>query len=797
MKISFNWLKEYIDTNCSAQEVSNILTDLGLEVEKMEQVGLNKEHYNDIVTGKVISCEKHPDADRLHITKVDVGVEILQIVCGAPNIALNQYVPVAKVGSKLFPQGEEVIKIKKARIRGVESLGMICSQKELGISNQGDGIWVIDKCESVGDSIVQYMELDDDYVFEIGLTPNRSDALGITGVARDLAAYLNFHKQEKVDVAWPTIEKFKKGSKSLQIDITVKNDACFKYLGLSIAGVKVEESPKWLQKKLEKVGINAINNVVDITNYVMMELGTPLHAFDANKINGNIVVQNVRENTSFKALDGNTYTLNGHELMITNGELPLCIAGVMGGLDSGIDANTSNIFLESAIFDPISVRKTAKHHGIHSDASFRFERGVDPNLTLVALHRAASLIMDIAGGEIGMETTVIENHTFPQNSIPISCNTIRKQIGHDIKDEEIVEILELLDIKIIKKSEQGYLVDLPHYRQDVKREADVIEEVLRVYGYNNIPLPKKMSFSLPNGINNQKHQFERRIAQLLVSNGFYEAMNNSLSKSIEKDENSVRILNPLSQDLGSLRTNLSDGLLSNLAFNQNRQNPNIKLFEFGKVYHKRDNNYLEHEKLALLVSGSKQPESWNTPSKEENFFTMKSYIELVCTSLGINPKILTQEQRDNNLLIFTYKGVLIGEIIATDLKSLKQFNLKNKVYEAVLDMEALLELSSRSIKSKDLPKSFATRRDFALILDKNVYYKDLQNCVNELKINTLIDMNLFDVFEGKNIQDDKKSYAISFLFQDPKNSLQDSQIDIEMDKILQSLKKQFNATLRQ
>lgn len=810
MKISYNWLKEYIDTDLSPEELAKILTDTGLEVEGIHKLEAVKGGLEGVMIGEVVTCEQHPDADRLKVTKVNAGGELLQIVCGAPNVSAGQKVVVATVGTTLYPNPDEPFKIKKSKIRGVESHGMLCAEDELGIGESHDGILVLDEDAQVGRKASAYFELEDDYELEIGLTPNRADAMGHIGVARDLAAYLNTHNNADVSIKWPDVSDFNVDNNGLTIDITVEDDElCPRYMGTSIKGVKVQASPSWLQKRLRSIGLSPINNVVDITNFVMHELGTPLHAFDASRLGGKIVVRSAKHGEKFTTLDEVERELDDTNLMITNGNDPLCIAGVFGGIDSGIKENTTDVFLESAYFNPVSVRKTAKMFGLNTDASFRYERGVDPNLTEYALKRAAILIREIAGGTISMEVVDTNSHPIENKQVEFNydrCNTL---IGHELSDEMIYSILENLDIKVVEENGRDLLLDIPAYRVDVTREADVVEEVLRIYGFNNIPLPKKLNSSIAYFPKPDVEKVQNVISEMLVGMGCIETMNNSLTKSkyasdfsgtYVKPENNVEILNPLSQDLDVMRQSLLFNAMEMVEHNQNRQNPDLKLYEFGKVYHKYGDEYNENRRLLILLTGNKEQESWNSSKDENTYYSIKGTALAVLKRLGLD-NLLKEKATKNDLLADGVQWYVlknrIGDIGWASAKLKKHFGVKNDVFIADLDWDALIDsLKFSKVKFSELPKTFAVRRDFSLLLDEGVKFAEIEeiarNCDNKL----LQEVGLFDVYEGKNLEQGKKSYAVSFKFQDPDKTLKDQQVDAIMDKIRGQLESKLNAQLR-
>jgi len=810
MKISFNWLKNYVSSDINIDDIATILTDTGLEVESVEKIEAVQGGLDGVVIGKVLTCEKHPDADKLKVTTVDIGTEVLQIVCGAPNVAERQKVVVATVGCTLYPKPDEAFKIKAAKIRGVESFGMLCAEDELGLGESHAGIMVLPESIETGSSAASYFDLEDDYQIEIGLTPNRSDAMGHIGVARDLVAYLNFHQQKNTSISWPTTSGLKIEKEILPIDIKIEDTTnCERYCGVTISNVKVQPSPEWLQKRLRAVGLTPINNVVDVTNFVMRELGTPLHAFDYSKLNGKIVVKKATKDSKFITLDGTERTLKGEELMITNGEENLCIAGVFGGLDSGISDATKNIFLESAVFNAVSVRKTAKTHGLNTDASFRFERGVDPDLTLFALRRATTLILEIAGGELASNEIDCVSKKPENRTLTIDLKRINRLIGCEISKSEAIQILKDLDFIVVKESDSLLELNIPNYRTDVHREADVAEEILRIYGFNKVPIPEKWNLSMPitEGINVDKLQ--ATISEFLVGKGFNEALNNSLSKSsyVEKfggetlkTEHQVEMLNPLSQDLNVMRQSLLFGLLENIQHNQNRQNPTIKFFEFGKSYFKYASGFNEQRVISFVMTGSKQDENWINPNESVNFYTLKGIISSLLERLGLNSNRIEKASESSifqdGLTIEIFKKQLV-ELGTVDSKIQKHFDIKQTVYFASIQFDTLLEiLKTVKIKFKELPKTFSTRRDFSFLVNKETKFSELEIAAKKSEKKLLQNVNLFDVYEGDKLEAGKKSYALSFTLQDGDRTLNDQEIDKAMEQIRLGIEKETGATLR-
>ncbi len=813
MKISYNWLKQYVALDLSPEAAGKILTDTGLEVEGIQKIEAVKGGLEGVVVGEVLTCEQHPDADRLKVTTVTIGTETLQIVCGAPNVAIGQKVIVATVGCTLYPTPDEPFKIKKSKIRGVESEGMLCAEDELGLGKGHDGILVLDANVSVGTPAASYFELEDDYTIEIGLTPNRADAMGHIGVARDLIAYLNVHKKLGLALSMPAVDAFRIEGNDLKINIAIENaELCLRYTGTSIKGVKIDTSPAWLQKRLRAIGIAPINNVVDVTNFVMHELGTPLHAFDAAQVNGKIVVKNAKNGDLFTTLDEVERKLDDSNLMITNGTDHLCIAGVFGGINSGIKDTTTDVFLESAYFHPVSVRKTAKMHGLNTDASFRFERGVDPNLTAYALKRAALLIQEVAGGMISMEVFDSNEKPLKNKTVEFSYTRCNKLIGAELSKDMINSILSNLDIHLLSVNGDTALLEIPAYRVDVTREADVVEEVLRIYGFNNVPIPTKLNTSLSYMKKPDSEKVQHTISEMLVGLGCVETLNNSLTKSeyavklggdVMTDERNVRLLNPLSQDLDVMRQSLLFNALETVEHNQNRQNADLKLFEFGKVYHKYE-SYQENKRLMITLTGDKERENWNS-TKDKNktktsYFTAKGIALTVFNRLGLGDmfkeKSLKNSLFQDGIQLFILKDK-VGEIGWVSEKMKKHFGIKQDVFVVDLDWDAVLEsLKFTKIVYKEIPKTFAVRRDFSLLIDTQTNFSEIEEIARKCDNKLLKEVGLFDVYEGENLEAGKKSYAVSFKFQDTENTLKDQQIDVIMDKIRVQLETTLNAQLR-
>lgn len=811
MKISYNWLKNYVQTDKSPEEIARILTETGLEVDGIEKIEAVRGGLSGVVVGEVLTCEKHPDADKLKVTTVSVGTgEHLQIVCGAPNVAAGQKVIVATVGCTLYPKPEEAFKIKLSKIRGVESQGMLCAEDELGLGESHAGILVLDATTPVGLPAAAYFELEDDYQIEIGLTPNRADAMGHLGVARDLVAYLNLHEQANLRVLLPEVKPLVATSQRLPVSIAIEEPAlCPRYVGVSLQNVEVKPSPAWLQKRLRAVGLSPINNVVDCTNFVMRELGTPLHAFDAEKLNGKIVVRTAQKGDKFVTLDGTERTLDESNLMISNGTENLAIAGVLGGLESGISDSTKHVFIESAYFQPVSVRKTAKMHGLNTDASFRYERGVDPTLTRFALERVANLIQQVAGGEVAMDVT--DCYPLPFEKVVVDfrvarCNVI---IGTEISEQEIEQILTSLDIQLVEKQSGTWRLEIPPYRVDVQREIDVIEEVLRIYGFNRVPLPEKLNTTLSFSSKPDPEKVQAAIMEMLVGKGFVETLNNSLTTAAYVDklggtaflaEHQVEMLNPLSQELNVMRQTLLFSALEVVAHNQNRQNPDVKLVEFGKVYAKVDGVYRENKRVLLTLAGRKATEQWNSSNDKVNYFSLKGVVYSILQRLGLT-SMVQEEALENSLLadgvqLRVLKGA-IGQMGWVSPKMRKHFGIKQDVFVADLDWDALLSsLKLNKVLYKELPKTFEVRRDFSLLLDEKVTFAAIQSEAKKADKKLLKHVGLFDVYEGDKLESGKKSYAVSFHFQDAENTLKDEQVDAIMQKIRTNLEQNLAAQLR-
>lgn len=808
MKISYNWLKQFINISWNAEKIGELLTDLGLEVEGIDDYQSIKGGLQGVVVGEVLTCEQHPNADRLKVTTVDLGDDKpVQIVCGAPNVATGQKVPVATIGTKLYSEEGEEWTIKKGKIRGEESFGMICAEDELGLGKSHDGIMVLSRDLEVGTPVSEIFDVENDKVFEIGLTPNRSDAMSHFGVARDLKAGLLQH-DINLELITPSTSAYHVDNRILKIDVEVQDfEKSPRYCGVTIAGITVKESPNWLQNRLKAIGLSPINNIVDATNYVLHELGQPLHAFDAAKISGNkVIVKTLKAGTKFTTLDEVERELHEDDLMICDAEKPMCIAGVFGGVHSGVTEGTTSIFLESAYFNPVSVRKTAKRHALNTDASFRFERGIDPNLTEYALKRASLLIMEVAGGEVTSDIFDSYPVKIKDNEVRLSFENATKLIGEEIPKETIKRILTSLDIKVNSVTETGLGLTIPAYRNDVTREADVIEEILRVYGYNNIATTEKLNASISNSDKFEDYKLQNVIGNQLASQGFFEILANSLTtaKYVElseqlKEEHNVTMLNPLSQDLGVMRQSLLFSGLEAVAYNINRKRADLKLFEFGKTYHDYNGTREEYKHLTLLVTGNRTSEGWNANSNASDFFYLKGTIASALQRLGIN-NYREQPVKDDvfseglSLSIGKTKLVSFGLV---KKPILKYFGIAQAVLFTDFNWDNIIEVARRNkIIFTDIPKYPEVRRDFALLLNDDVTFESIYTIAKQSERKLLKDVNLFDVYQGKNLPEGKKSYAVSFTLQDENKTLTDKQIDKIMNKLQQSFEKQLGAELR-
>ncbi len=815
MKISYNWIRDYLETDIAPEKLGEILTNLGLEVEGLEEWESVTGGLQGIVIGRVLTCSKHPDADRLSVTTVDTGGDRpLQIVCGAPNVAAGQIVPVATVGSMVWKGGES-FEIKRSKIRGIESEGMICAEDELGMGDSHEGIMVLGNDAVPGMAGGDYFKITRDHIFEIGLTPNRIDSGSHYGVARDVAAYLSLRKTTTAKK--PDTSQFSENSTPCKCSVTVENSAdCIRYSGLTISGVKVAESPDWLKNRLRAVGQTPINNVVDITNFVLLEIGQPLHAFDAAKISGNeIIVKNLPDKTAFITLDKEKRELSSSDLMICDKKEGLCIAGVFGGAGSGVTDGTTDIFLESAWFNPVSVRKTARRHNLNTNASFRFERGADPEITTWALKRAALMIRDLAGGEISAITDIYPKPV-KRRIIDVTYHNINRLIGIEIDKGVIKGILKSLEIEIKEENTNGLKLEIPAYRVDVFKEADVVEEILRIYGFNSIPVSAGINSTITYIKKPDREKLMQSISDMLSSNGFAEIMNNSLTPLSWYENSSefsagslVKLSNPLSNDLNTMRRTLLFGGLSTIAWNINRQNYNLRLFEFGNVYSLKGvkgdfpvvNDFCEEQVLALFITGSRMEERWNEKSQPADFFLLRSFAEMVVSKMGIDPQTLNVAEVSKSYfsggLLFSLNGKSLVEGGRISPQYLKRFEIDQEVFYAEINWENLIAAHTRTTTIySELPKFPSVRRDLALLVDRDVRFEDLRAIAFKTEKNILKEVTLFDVYESDSLGKNKKSYALSFILQDNRKTLTDKNIEKTMGEMATAFHKELGAVIR-
>ncbi len=804
MKISYNWLRQYINIDKSPEELSEILTDTGLEVEGLEKFEPIKGGLQGLVIGKVLTCTKHPNADKLSITTVDIGGgAISPIVCGAPNVAEGQTVIVATVGATLYPIGGDSFKIKKAKIRGEVSEGMICAEDEIGVGSTHDGIMVLATDLTPGTPALKYFNFETDYVFEIGLTPNRSDAISHLGTSRDVKAVT------EQEITWPSVEDFTKDDEAAPIKVSVENPkACPRYSGVTLTNITIAESPDWLKNRLLSIGLSPINNVVDITNFVMHETGQPLHAFDYAKIKGQkVVVKTLPANTPFTTLDDKERKLKAEDLMICDGEAPMCIGGVFGGVTSGVSDTTTSIFLESAYFDAAYIRKSAMVHQLKTDASFRFERGTDPNGTVYALKRAALLLKELAGANISSELVDIYPSPIVPWNVSISYRNINRLIGQEISKEKIHSILNLLDIGTEDISKEGFVAVIPTFRVDVTREADVIEEILRIYGFNNINLPQNVGSSfLANSQHKDFDKIQQKVSSYLVANGYFEMMTNSLTKPeyvnlselINKDE-SVEILNKLSEDLGVMRQSLLFSGLEVLVRNINYKQSNLKMFEFGKQYFLKEGEYKEEKRLAVFITGFEQEKQWNSEQMPSDFHQLKGIAENVLGRMNVSNAEITKNVSD----IFSYGiGYKIGQKTSVEIGSLnknilKYLGIKQEVFYASFDWDLLLRKTNDNIMVKQVSKYPEVRRDLSLVINKSVSYQDILALSKKTERVLIKSIDVFDLYEGDRIENSKKAYSLKFILQDDKKTLTDKVIDKTMKRLMATFEKELGAVIRQ
>ena len=821
MNISYNWLKEYIDLDLTPQETADALTSLGLETGSVEKVESIKGGLQGLVIGEVLTCVEHPDSDHLHITTVNLGDgnQPSQIVCGAPNVAAGQHVIVATLGTKLYDGDKEFV-IKKSKIRGVESFGMICAEDEIGVGTSHDGIIVLPADTVPGTPAREYYNITDDYMLEVDLTPNRIDAASHYGVARDLAAWLAL-QGKKANLRLPQTDSYKADRTDGAIEVTVENtEACPRYSGVTIRNIKVAESPKWLKDYLTAAGQRPINNIVDITNFVLLAFNQPLHCFDLAKVKGGkVVVRTVPEGTKFVTLDEVERTLTDHDLMICNAEEPMCIGGVFGGLDSGVTETTTDVFIESAYFNPTWVRKTARRQGLNTDSSFRFERGIDPNTTVKFLKIAATLIKELAGGEICGEIVDIKSQDFPPFPVTLRYEYVDNLIGKKIGNDTIKNILKSLEIEITDESADELQLLVPTYRVDVQRPCDVVEDILRVYGYNNVEFGETLHSSLSyKGETDVKQHMQTLISEQLTATGFNEILNNSLTavsyyegSEIYPIRNCVKLLNPLSSDLGVMRQTLLYGGLESISHNINHKSGNLRFYEFGNVYSfdpaadgstKLLAPYSEHTSMGIWMSGNNHDANWNEPQRRLTVYDLKAVVDNIFARIGLDQKEIVAEQSSSEIfsasLTFKHRtGKTLGELGIIKATVRKKFDIDQDVFFAQFNWDALVKMTQkRSVTFTDLPKTQPVKRDLALLIDKNVTFAQIEQVVRQSERKLLRNVTLFDVYEGKNLEEGKKSYAISITLQDDEKTLQDKQIDTTMNKIIANLQKQLDAKLR-
>lgn len=820
MNISYKWLKEYVDFELTPQEVCDALTSEGLEVDALEEVQSIKGGLKGLYVGKVLTCDVHPDSDHLHVTTVDLGRETpSQIVCGAPNVAAGQKVIVADIGCVLYDGDKEFV-IKKSKLRGVESYGMICAEDEIGVGNSHDGIIVLPEDAPVGQPAAEYYNLEIDWLIEVDITANRADALSHWGVARDLYAWL-VQNGYNTSLHRPSDDAFAVDNNDLPVDVTIENtEACKRYACVSLLGCEVKESPEWLQNKLRVIGLRPINNIVDITNYIMMAYGQPLHCFDADMVKGHhIIVKTMPEGTPFVTLDGEEHKLSERDLAICNTDEPMCIAGVFGGKGSGTYDTTCNVVLESAYFHPTWIRKSARRHGLSTDASFRFERGIDPNGVIYALKQAALLCKELAGGKISMEIKDVYPEPIGDFKVELEYDYVNRLTGKNIPSATVKSIVQSLEMKIDAENETGLSLSVPPYRVDVQRPCDVVEDILRVYGYNNVEIPSQLKSSLVvKGDEDKKHKLEEIVSEQLVGCGFNEILNNSLTKAAYYEglnryeaENCVRIMNPLSSDLNVMRQSLLFGGLESIAYNANRKNPDLRFFEFGNVYNfsKEKHNpempmaaYKEECHLGLWVTGKRVKGSWAHPDEDSSFYELKAYVDNILRRIGLNSGTVVMHGSDNNIFskgiaIENRGGKLLVEMGVVSKSLLKASGIDAPVYYADLNWSALAKaVRKNKVGYKEISKYPPVSRDLALLLDKSVDFAQIEQIAYQTEKKLLKNVELFDVYEGKNLPEGKKSYAVNFILQDEGKTLNDKQIDAVMNKLISNIRGKLGAELR-
>ena len=821
MNISYKWLKEYVDFSLTPQETADALTSCGLEVDALEEVQTIKGGLKGLYVGQVLTCEMHPNSDHLHVTTVDLGKgEPQQIVCGAPNVAAGQKVIVADLGCVLYDGDKEFV-IKKSKLRGVESNGMICAEDEIGVGNDHSGIIVLPEDAVVGTPAAEYYHLESDWVIEIDITANRADALSHWGVARDLYAWL-VQNGYQTALHRPDCDAFVVDNHDLPIEVEIENtEACRRYVCLSVSDCDVKESPEWLQNKLKTIGLRPINNIVDITNYIMMAYGQPMHCFDADMVTGHkIVVRTQPEGTKFMTLDGIEHTLGTHDLSICNAEEPMCIAGIFGGKGSGTYETTRNVVLEAAYFHPTWIRKSARRHGLSTDSSYRFERGVDPNGTVYAMKQAAILCKELAGGKISMEIKDVYPNPIQNFSVDLKYDYVHQLIGKEIGKETIKSIVTSLEMQVVEENEDGLMLSVPAYRVDVQRPCDVVEDILRIYGYNNVEIPTQLNSSLTvQGEEDKQYRLQNLISEQLVGAGFNEILNNSLSKSayyndqlnVYTPETTVKVMNALSADLGVMRQTLLFGGLESIVRNANRKNPNLRFFEFGNCYHYNAEKhtdeapikaYSEEMHLALWLTGKRVEGSWAHADEQSSYYELKAYVENIFARLGVPAGIIVMETSNNNIFskaleLKSRAGKVLAELGILSKKLQKEAQIANEVYYADIHWDAVMKtIRKNKVEYYEISKYPAVSRDLALLLDKNVEFEQIVRIARQSEKKLLKKVELFDVYEGKNLPAGKKSYAVNFILQDEEKTLNDKQIDAIMQKLIANLKKQLNAELR-
>lgn len=820
MNISYNWLKEYVDFNLTPEETAAALTSIGLEVGSVEERQAVKGGLKGLCVGQVETCEKHPDSDHMHVCQVNIGKETpLQIVCGAPNVACRQKVIVATIGTVLY-DGDNAFTIKRSKLRGIESYGMLCAEDEIGIGNNHDGIIVLPEDTPIGMLASEYYKLESDYIIEVDITPNRADACSHYGVARDLYAWLKQNGYE-TSLHRPSDKNFLVDNHNLEIDVKIEDkERCPRYAAVTISGCEVKDSPDWLKDKLRIIGLRPINNIVDITNYIMHAYGQPLHCFDADMIEGKTIIVKTQQNgTPFVTLDGVKHTLSEEDLTICNTNEPMCIAGILGGKGSGTYDSTKNVLFESAYFNPTTIRKSARRHGLNTDASFRFERGIDPNGVIYALKQAAILAKELAGGTVSMEIKDVNTAPVSNFNIHLDDKYLNNLIGKTIPRETVKDILSSLEIQLSNETEDGIDLAVPPYRVDVKRPCDIAEEILRIYGYNNVQIPTSIKSSLTiKGEEDRSNKLQNLISEQLTAQGFNEILNNSLTKAVYYDslesyplKKCVRLLNPLSEDLCVLRQTLLFGGLESLRFNINHKSPNLKMYEFGKTYSFKSNEkdgsnrlgaYSEELHLGLWITGNMIENSWTNKNQQYSFYNIKAYVENIFTRLGVNIGLMFFKEftsdlyssalqiTDRNEKVYATMGIISNKV-------LKLAELKAQIFYADINWQLLMKINRKNIVSyKEISKFPSVSRDLALLLDKKITFQEIEAVAYQTERNLLKKIELFDVYEGNNLPENKKSYAINFTLQDPNKTLTDKQIDKVMKALMNNFKHKLQADLR-